>query len=61
MLVMKIIGVPLLIYVLIEITRSGMNSSAGNLSPFYALVILSFCLPFFTFSVVYLLKKFVFK
>lgn len=56
-ILIKLLGIPLLIYALVEMSRSNMNSSAGSLAPFFALTILSLCLPFVTFIVAFVIKN----
>ena len=45
MIAIKLLGPPLLIYVLIEEGRSGLYSSSGSHAAFFSLTILSICLP----------------
>ena len=49
MILIKILGTPLLVYVLIEEVRSGLYSQSGIHQPFFALVILAIFLPPATF------------
>lgn len=58
MILIKILGPPLLIYVLIEIARANFYSSVSNLAVFFALSILSICLPMFLFVTIYVIKNF---
>lgn len=57
MICIKIMGPPLLVYVLIEVARAGFSSSLNGMSVFFTLSILSIFLPLFTFSVAYLIAN----
>jgi hypothetical protein len=61
MILIKILGPPLLIYVLIEVARAGMRNSAGSLTVFFVLSILSICLPMLLFVVVYIISNYACK
>ncbi len=57
MIFIKIVGPPLLVYVLVEVARAGMASSIGNLTVFFTLCILSLFLPMFTFIIAYIIAN----
>lgn len=53
MIAIKLLGPPLLIYVLIEVARAGFQNSIGNLGVFFALSVLSISLPLVLFWTIY--------
>ena len=57
MICIKIIGPLLLLYVLVEVARSDMASSIGNLTVFFTFCILSLFLPMITFIITYLISS----
>ena len=61
MICIKLLGPPLLIYVLIEVARAGFQNSVTDLSAFFALSILSIFLPLFVFGFVYIIANFACK
>ena len=56
MIAIKLIGPPLLIYVLIEEVRSGLYTSSPIHRPFFALALLAICLPPATFLFIKIVK-----
>ena len=61
MICIKLLGPPLLIYVLIQIARAGFQTSVTDLKVFFTLVILSIVLPLFVFIVGYVFANYVCK
>lgn len=61
MICIKVLGPALLLYVLVEVVRAGFRSYVSNLTPFFALSVLSIFLPFVVFIVVYLIANYACK
>ncbi len=61
MILIKLLGPPLLIYVLVQVVRAGFQNSQGSMSAFFALAVMSIVLPFFMFWIVYFVANVICK